>query len=116
MTPSDQIYVTQEDCEVRHRTTKWLLSTVLVLCAMFVAMNGWSLVSSQQATAKAAQAAADLAVMGTGQDRDIQHLQNSIAELKVEIRALRSTLDRLATRDPRFSLYGGATNDKSIKE
>ncbi len=88
-------YMTQSECDRKHKVTRMLMSTVLALCALFVAMNGWSLAASHSATARAAQAAADLAVIATGQERDIKHLQGAVDELKFEIRALRTILERI---------------------
>ncbi len=104
---SELRYTTLEECERRCRMTKYMMTVILVLCGLFVTMSGWGLMASQKATTQAAEAASQLAIVATGQERDIRHLQLSVDELKMEVRALRTTLDRIG-RMPQFNPGGSS--------
>jgi len=82
----EQPYMTQDECDRKHRITKWMMMTMIGFLSVILAMNAWALYASQAASMQSAV-----------QERDIVHLTASIAELRGEIRSLRTSIERMNT-------------------
>lgn len=84
---NEVLYMTQAECDRKHKITNWMMGTMIGFLALILVVNGWSLYASQNASTQSAI-----------QERDIIHLSSSITELRGEIRSLRTTLERMGSR------------------
>lgn len=99
------IYMTDKDCRMRHRPLIWVTSVILIFCTLMLTVATIGLSASSTATKEAVnatnaanQAANALAIYKAGQDKDVQYLGKIIADLKVEVRELKHSIDTLNKR------------------
>lgn len=85
---TEKLYMTESECDRKHKSTRWMMGVMVGLLSIIMGMNAWALYASQSASTQTAV-----------QERDILHLTTSIAELRSEIRSLRTSIERMGNRE-----------------
>lgn len=93
---TDTIYVTRENCEVKYKSLVRSISVLFIIAALFATIAGWSIIAGQSAIAQANAAVQAVEVYKASQDVEMKHMIRVSDELKLEIRELRTAIDRLS--------------------
>lgn len=93
---ADTVYVTREICETKFKSLVRSISILFVVSALFATVAGWSIIAGQSAIAQANAAIQAVEVYKASQDVEMKHMIRVSDELKLEIRELRTAIDRLS--------------------
>jgi len=83
----------ETNCTQKHTLLVWVLGILIVLIGGSTTASTWAIKESMAATSKAAQVETQSLQQKTAADIQIGYLVKGIDELKLDIKAMRQTLD-----------------------